>query len=54
MVLVGGSYQFNLKTTGYEAGTVNNGRFFLSDVTVYYNSAPTVVVGEEDAQLESK
>jgi hypothetical protein len=54
MVLTGGSYQFNLKTTGFEAGTANNGRFFLSDVTVYYNSAPTVIAGEEDVQLESK
>jgi hypothetical protein len=54
MVLTGGTYQFNLKTTGFEAGTVNNGRFFISDVTVSYNSAPTVIVGEEDVQLESK
>ena len=54
MVLTGGAYQFNLNTGGFEAGTVNNGRFFINDVTVYYNSAPGVVVGEEDVQLESK
>jgi hypothetical protein len=54
MVLTGNKFQYNLDTTGYPKGTDANPTFFRSHVTVEYNSAPGVVVGEEDALLESK
>jgi hypothetical protein len=54
MVLSGDTFQYNLQTTGYDPGTVNNTHFFDSRVTVTYNSNPTVVVGEAVAILESR
>jgi hypothetical protein len=54
MELTGGFFHYNLNTSGYPAGTVNNPTFFRSHVTVEYNTAPGTVVGEEDALLESK
>jgi hypothetical protein len=54
MIPVGGHFQYNLDTTGYAAGTVNDARFYRSDVTVEWVSAPGLVVGGEDALLESK
>ena len=54
MIPVGGHFQYNLDTTGYAAGTVTDGRFYRSDVTVEWVSAPGLVVGGEDALLESK
>ena len=52
--LTDGHWQFNLNTSGFEAGTVNNNRFFQSLVTVEYNAAIGTVAGAEDARLESK
>ena len=49
-----GHFQFNLKTQGYDAGTINNTKFFRSVVLADYNSAPGVNVGIEDAILESR
>jgi hypothetical protein len=54
LVLTDGQYHYNLLTRGYEAGTVNNNRYFQSIVSVSYNSAPGIVAGAEDAHLESK
>jgi hypothetical protein len=54
MIPVGGHFQYNLDTTGYEAGTVNDGRFYRSEVTVEWVSAPGLAVAGEDALLESK
>jgi hypothetical protein len=54
MIPVGGHFQYNLDTTGYAAGTVNDARFYRSEVTVEWVSAPGLAVGEEDALLESK
>jgi hypothetical protein len=54
MVLTDGHFQYNLKTTGYPAGTVGNPSFFRAHITVEYDFAPGTVVGEEDALLESK
>jgi hypothetical protein len=54
LVLTDGQYHYNLLTRGYEAGTVNNNRYFQSIVTVSYNNAPGIVAGAEDAHLESK
>ncbi len=54
MYPVDGMYFYLLRTRGYEAGTVHNDRFFRSDVKVYYNTHPDVVVGREDATLESR
>jgi hypothetical protein len=54
MIPVGDHFQYNLDTTGYTAGTVNDERFYRSAVTVEWVSAPGLVVGEEDALLESK
>jgi len=52
--LTGHHYQYNLKTTGYEEGTVDNSKFFRSVISVEYNWAPGVKVGIEDVILESK
>lgn len=54
MVLSGGKFRFNLDTTGYEGGTMNDNRFFRSCVWVDYNSSPGVPVGLEDVVLESR
>jgi hypothetical protein len=54
MIPVGDHFQYNLDTTGYAAGTVNDERFYRSAVTVEWVSAPGLVVGGEDALLESK
>jgi hypothetical protein len=54
MVPGAGVFQYNLKTTGYEAGTVDSARYFQSRVTVAYDSHPTITVGDEDAALDSK
>jgi uncharacterized repeat protein (TIGR03803 family) len=56
MVLSNGTYQYNLATTGYEAGT-SSGRnldFFQSLVWVEYNAVPGVDVGRENVILESR
>ena len=53
-VLVSGKYQYNLDTHGYQAGTDQNARFYLSKATVVYQSAPSVIVGSEVVQLESR
>lgn len=55
LVLTGNHFQYNLDTDGFEAGTIDDPiRFFRVQVTVEYNTEPLVVVGEEDALLESK
>jgi hypothetical protein len=54
MVLSGNHFQYNLDTAGYPAGTLNNSQFFRSHITVEYNTNPGIVVGEEDALLESE
>ena len=61
MVLSGGTYQYNLNTSGYEADTDNDGAggvrdldFFQSLVWVEYNAVPGVDVGRENLILESK
>jgi len=48
-----GQFCYTLNTKSYEKGTVNNTHFFRADVRVYYNSNPDVLVGREDASLES-
>ena len=52
MVLVGGAYQYNLKTNGLDYP--RGGRVFQSLVTVSYTSAPQLVAGAEDARLVSR
>jgi hypothetical protein len=54
MIPVGDHFQYNLDTTGYATGTANDERFYRSAVTVEWVSAPGLVVGGEDALLESK
>ena len=55
MVLTGNHFQFNLDTDGFEAGTLGDPiLFYRAHVTVEYSSEPGIVVGEEDALLESK
>jgi len=55
MELIDHHFQYNLKTTGYTPGTLNNpNRFFRSCVRVEYLSAPGLTVGAEDAILESR
>ena len=61
MLLSGGTYQYNLNTSGYEADTDNDGTggardldFFQSLVSVEYNAVPGVDVGRENLILESK
>ncbi len=54
MVPTGGTFQYTLNTSGYEAGTINKSRFFRSCVWVEYNSSPGVPVGMEDVILESR
>ncbi len=53
MVLNCGKFGFNLDTTGFETGTMNNNKFFRSCVWVDYNSSPGVPVGMEDVILDS-
>lgn len=53
MVLLNGSFQFNLATVGFTAGTRNTARFFRSHVRVGYTAVPSVLF-EEDATLESR
>jgi len=54
MVPINGQFKYNLTTTGFPAGTVNNNKFFRSCVWVSYNSSPGVPVGMEDVILESR
>ena len=54
MVLNNGEFQYNLDTTGFQAGTTGTDLFFRSCVWVEYNSSPGVPVGMEDVILESK
>ena len=54
MVLVDGKYKYNLKTTGYDSGTVYSSGFYDAVVSVNYSSNTSIVVGQEDARLESK
>jgi hypothetical protein len=55
MQLIDHHFQYNLKTTGYEPGTINDAlKFFRSCVHVEYLSTPGVNVGQEDAILESR
>ncbi len=54
MVLNNGDFQYNLDTSGYQAGTLGSNLFFRSCVWVEYNSSPGVPVGMEDVILESK
>ena len=54
MVPYGGTFQYVLNTSNYEAQTINNSKFFRSCVWVEYNSSPGVPVGMEDVVLESR
>jgi hypothetical protein len=55
MVLMGDHFQYNLDTDGLETGTFSDpNRFFRVLVNVEYNTDPGIVVGTEDALLESK
>ncbi|HXJ56015.1 MAG TPA: immunoglobulin-like domain-containing protein, partial [Verrucomicrobiae bacterium] len=55
LVLVDHHFQYNLKTTGYDAGTIkSNAKFFQSVVRVEYLANPGVTVGQENVILESK
>jgi hypothetical protein len=60
MVLADHHFQYNLNTTGFKADTDNDGKsgndayFFMSTVKVEYLANPGVVVGLENAVLESK
>jgi hypothetical protein len=49
-----GEFQYNLNTSGFQAGTINSDLFFRSCVWVEYNSSRGVPVGMEDVILESK
>ncbi|HOW97214.1 MAG TPA: DUF5011 domain-containing protein [Kiritimatiellia bacterium] len=53
MAPVGDTFQFNLDTQTFEAGTQNNARFFRSLVRAAYVAVPGVFF-EEDAMLESR
>ena len=55
MVNTGGSFKYtlNTNTTDYPAGTINTAAYFNTLVQATYNSAPGVVVAQEDARLES-
>jgi hypothetical protein len=55
LVLTGNKFQYNLNTSGYQPGTVSTqNKWFRMLVNVYYNNAPTISVGAEDASFESK
>jgi hypothetical protein len=55
MVLLDHHFQYNLKTTGYEAGTMKStSKFFQSVVRVEYLANPGVIVGQENVILESR
>ena len=55
MVLNGNHFQFNLDTDTFDPSTIGNPNlYFRAHVTVEYDTDPTIVVGEEDALLESK
>lgn len=54
MVPKNGEFQYNLDTSGFQAGTVGTDIFFRSCVWVEYNSSPGVPVGMEDVILESR
>lgn len=54
MKLTGNHFQYNLWTLLYPPNTANMPWFFRSHVTVEYKAAPGIVVGEEDALLESR
>jgi hypothetical protein len=55
MVLLGNHFQYNLDTAGFDTGTIDDpNRFFRVHVTAEFNTDPGIVVGEEDALLESK
>ncbi len=49
-----GKFYYNLRTNGFTPNTLNSDRFFRSDIKVFYNTNPDVIVGREDATLESK
>jgi hypothetical protein len=53
MVFQGGQFQYNLRTLLYLPNTIAMPWFFRSHVTVAYKSAPNIIVGQEDALLES-
>ena len=53
MVLDGSSYRYNLDTKGYST-TVNSPGFYQETITVAYKSAPTVVVGSDAIQVDTK
>jgi hypothetical protein len=55
MVLNGGHYQYNVKTDSadFPSGTVNNAYYFDSIITVR-DSATSIILGQEDAHLESR
>ena len=54
MVLTDSQFHYNLATSGYQAGTLSGTKYFRSTVRVSYNSSPAIVVGHEDATLESR
>jgi len=60
MVLVDHHFHYNLNTTGFRADTDNDGKskndayYFMSTVRVEFLSNPGVVIGLENAVLESK
>jgi len=56
LVLTGNHFHYNQDTnlTDYPTGTNNNTQFFDNVVTLTYNSAPSIIAGQEDARLESK
>ena len=55
MVLVDHHFRYNLKTTGYETGTMKSAaKFFQSVVRVEYLANPGVAVGQENVILESR
>jgi hypothetical protein len=56
MVLVDHKYKYNLATDAadFPTGTLYNLDYFDSIVSVFYNSAPSTIAGQEDARLESK
>ena len=55
-VLTGNHFHYDQKTdpVNYPVGTINNTRYFDNIVTLTYNSAPSIIAGQEDARLESK
>jgi len=54
MRLQNGHFQYNLDTSGYEGSTGNNSKFFRLLVTTEQQTDPGVIIGREDATLESR